>query len=135
MTNPSIPPCPVCGKMPKLANQQLHLGIIIPRCVCITFAAIDSAMWQERCMYEMHNALHELGIETVEQLKAKMQPDPRVAVLDRLGLLTLDQIEAVLVCAKAAVRASKTEGGIIITEDVTAVIDSIIAAQRGEVEG
>lgn len=80
----------------------------------------------------LRSACRELGVETVEQLRAKVQPDPRVAVLDRLGLLTLDQIEAVLVCAKAAVRASKTEGGIIITEDVTAVIDSIIAAKRGE---
>lgn len=69
MTNPSIHPCPVCGNVPKLANQQLHLGIVIPRCVCLTYAAIDAVMWQERCMYEMHNALHELGIETVEQVR------------------------------------------------------------------
>ena len=124
MTNQTIPPCPLCGTVPKLANQQLHLGIVIPRCVCLTYAAIDAAMWQERCMYEMHNALHELGIETVEKLNARLAPDPRVAVLE-IALTKVAESDL------SQVPYSQIKAHI----EEALFRSQFIAAQRGEVDG
>ena len=48
------------------------------------------------CERHLGPACRELGIETVEQLRAKMQPDPRVAVLEKkLAKLTykLEMVE------------------------------------------
>ena len=132
MTPANIPPCPVCGVVPIMSIYQSENRIDGCKCIQWPIPCTQEywGLWCDEAIGRHTRA--NLGITTIAQLNELLAPDPRVAVLDRLGLLTLDQIEAVLVCAKAAVRASKTEGGIIITEDVTAVIDSIIAAQRGE---
>ena len=81
MTNQTIPPCPVCGTVPE-HHDRIFCGLV-NKCNCLSAnrdCTIDA--WTRWCAEELRRACRELGIETVEQLKAKVQPDPRVAVLE-----------------------------------------------------
>lgn len=121
MTNPSIPPCPKCGTVPE-HHDRIFCGLV-NKCNCLSAnrdCTIDA--WTRWCAEELRRACRELGIETVEQLRAKVQPDPRVAV-------------AVEALEKLARLGNGDRHGNSIGNCIA--IDALkqIAAQRGEVEG
>lgn len=92
MTNQTIPPCPVCGTVPEkhlFFNNAIH-----PKCKHLLYSRekskhkygelyITVERWRIRCTRALGRACRELGIETVEQLKARLATDPRVAVLEK----------------------------------------------------
>lgn len=110
MTNPTIPPCPVCEK-----SYCEHLADEVNRFIgSLERPFFDATKPYLEVAHDvlLGRACRELGIETVEQLNERLAPDPRVAVLDELRLDGADDIRAVVGKAVAYNR--------------------LIAAQRGE---
>lgn len=111
----TISPCPECGVAPDISSDNLHAH---PKCTHISIGVcLPIYKWNKCCNHVLGNtmrnydietmaqiheaaalrsACRELGIETVEQLKAKVQPDPRVALLDELGLHSIDDVRSVV---------------------------------------
>lgn len=77
----------------------------------------------------LRSACRELGIETVEQLKAKTKPDPRVAVLE-----SICEFLARPITIPTYLSARVREYYILDVTEYRSQILKLIAAQRGEVE-
>ena len=111
--NKNVPPCPVCGNVPAD-----HSDCVIGNDDCMYCAGVHND-WDRHINHIWFMCINELGIETVEQLRAKVQPDPRVAVL------------AVLYNA-----ASEWRGDHMSDHHLAGVFDTVreklISAQRGE---
>lgn len=131
MTNQTIPPCPVCWKVPE--KHLFFDNAIHPKCKHLLYSRekskhkygelyITVERWRIRCTRALGRACRELGIETVEQLKARLAHDPRVAV-------------AVEALEKLARLGNGDRHGNSIGNCIA--IDALkqIAAQRGEVDG
>ena len=133
MTNQTIPPCPVCGTVPEkhlFFNNAIH-----PKCKHLLYSRekskhkygelyITVERWRIRCTRALGRACRELGIETVEQLKARLAPDPRVAVLE-IALTKVAESDL------SQVPYSQIKAHI----EEALFRSQFIAAQRGEVDG
>lgn len=75
-----IPPCPACGKVPVEIHTESYSNGGLLLCGCDVTCDADD--WYDHCAQSLYAACRELGIETEEQLRAKVQPDPRVAALE-----------------------------------------------------
>lgn len=98
MTNPTIPPCPVCGVVPvkHAKNDRILLCGCFEEYGAMMADVVSLQKYQLMCVDMLGRACRELGIETVEQLKARLATDPRVAVLEKkLAKLTykLEMVE------------------------------------------
>ena len=102
MTNQTIPPCPVCGKVPEINEEKIYCNCphncgeyetridVVQTCDCEHFcypiypanAGNSLYTWVDTVETLLGRACRELDIETVEQLKTRLAPDPRVAVLE-----------------------------------------------------
>src|SRR5574343_432955 len=91
MTDQTIPPCPVCGTVPPI-GRFLNLHAIITGCKHIDGRHQTVEEWESACNEYLGRAMRDLGIETVEQLKSRLAPDPRVAYLDKMGVNTLSDL-------------------------------------------
>lgn len=81
MTDPSIPPCPVCGKTPKGVQQRIMAIFHMYKC-CITPEKVILAVWQRLCDEHLGRALRTThNIHTLAQLTERLAPDPRVEVM------------------------------------------------------
>ena len=121
MTNPSISPCPACGRMPRNNANGM------PVCCDDGLYLYDDVMttaWQKHCERALGRACRELDIETAEQLRAKVQPDPRVAVLEKALTKMLESDLSQVPYSQIKVHIEEA-----------LLRSQFIAAQRGEVEG
>lgn len=132
MTNPTIPPCPKCGKQ---LTPSTYNGItcLVGTESCSGCHGYHSLMPEENKHWFdeiLGRACRELGIETVEQLKARLAPDPRVAVLE--AAIDAEYAE----WDKDENRNSTFEGvriAALAKRDTCYLLRKLIAAQRGEV--
>lgn len=124
MTNQTITPCPLCGTVPEVDAQ--FDDECKPRCGHIRspVATIMIDDWTHSCNYELGRACRELDIETVEQLKTRLAPDPRVEVLE-IALTKVAESDL------SQVPYSQIKAHI----EEALFRSQFIAAQRGEVDG
>lgn len=87
--NKKAPPCPVCRNVPTD-----YLDCVIGTDACKYCAGVHND-WGRHINHIWFVCLNELGVETVEQLKAKTKPDPRVAVLEKKLAKLTDKLEMV----------------------------------------
>ena len=125
MTNQTIPPCPVCGVVPIMSIYQSENRIDGCKCIQWPIPCTQEywGLWCDEAIGRHTRA--NLGITTIAQLNELLAPDPRVAVLDDVRLLTEN---AIRYAHLAYCRTLERE------PEYLAEMKRIIAAQRGEVE-
>ena len=89
MTNQTIHPCPKCEVVPEVDLCYTPTSVVVC-CQLHPAYSVDTVLWVDLCDLHLGRACRELGVETVEQLKAKVQPDPRVAELSGYITVLLD---------------------------------------------
>ena len=123
MTNQTIHPCPKCEVVPEVDLCYTPTSVVVC-CQLHPAYSVDTVLWVDLCDLHLGRACRELGVETVEQLKAKVQPDPRVAVLE-IALTKVAESDL------SQVPYSQIKAHI----EEALFRSQFIAAQRGEVEG
>lgn len=83
MTNPSIPPCPVCGEQPiewdwtvihDCPKSDAHIGTL--GVLSVGTMTVDE--WWKCTERDLGRALRTHGIHTLAELDARLAPDPRI---------------------------------------------------------
>lgn len=124
MTNQTISPCPKCGNMPELINGAFGTCFGCKKC---GIAAPRRDRWELLVRDVLGSACRELGIETVEQLKTRLAPDPRVAVLE-----SIREFLALPIAVPAYLSERGRDYYILDVTEYRKQILKRIAAQRGE---
>ena len=129
MTNQTIHPCPKCEVVPEVDLCYTPTSVVVC-CQLHPAYSVDTVLWVDLCDLHLGRACRELGIETVEQLKARLAPDPRAAVLE-----SIREFLALPIAVPAYLSERGRDYYILDVTEYRKQILKLIAAQRGEVEG